>query len=481
MLNLITIVILGATLIDGSGRAPIRNSVVVIKDDTIVAVGRRGAVKIPRDARVIDARGMVVAPGFIDAHNHSDRGFTTDPSAASQVSQGITTVVIGQDGGSPFPVGEYLARLDQNPIALNVLTFVGHATVRSRVMGEDTNRRATAAEVERMKQLVEQAMRDGAIGLSSGLEYETGKPASTEEMIALAKAAGAFGGMYISHIRDEADKTFEALNEAIQIGREGRLPVQISHIKLGSVAVWGRAGEAVALINRARSSGLDVTADCYPYDAWSSTIRVLIPSGRHDDPEDVARGLADVGGPANITIVSCSAHPDYEFKDMEEISKREGITPVELYMKIVRDGGAGVVCHSMKDSDISTFYRQPWVMVSSDGGIGSRHPRGAGSYPRVLGRYVRELHWLTLPAAIRKMTSLPAQRFKLKDRGLIRAGFKADVVVFDADTIIDGATFQEPQLTSQGVQRVFVNGVEVWSDGKVTGERPGQALRRPEK
>lgn len=478
MLNLITIVILGATLIDGSGRAPLRDSAVVIRGDSIVAVGRRGQVKVPRDARVIDARGMVVAPGFIDAHNHSDRGFSTDPSAASQVSQGITTVVIGQDGGSPFPVGEYLARLDQNPIALNVLTFVGHATVRSRVMGEDTNRRATPAEVERMKQMVEEAMRDGAIGLSSGLEYETGKPASTDEMIALARAASAFGGIYISHIRDEADKTFEALNEAIQIGREARLPVQISHIKLGSVAVWGRAGEAVALINRARSRGQDVTADCYPYDAWSSTIRVLIPSGRHDDPADVARGLADVGGPANITIVSCSAHPDYEFKNMEEISRREGITPVELYMKIVRDGGAGVVCHSMKDSDISTFYRQPWVMVSSDGGIGSRHPRGAGSYPRVLGRYVRELRWLTLPQAIRKMTLLPAQRFKLRDRGLIRAGFKADLVVFDPKTIIDRATFQEPQLTSTGVQRVFVNGIEVWSDGKVTGERPGQSLRR---
>ena len=402
MLNLITIVILGATLIDGSGRAPLRDSAVVIRGDSIVAVGRRGQVRIPSGARVIDARGMVVSPGFIDAHNHSDRGFATDPSAASQVSQGITTVVIGQDGGSPFPVGEYLGRLDENPIALNVLTFVGHATVRSRVMGNATNRRATPAEVERMKQMVEQAMRDGAIGLSSGLEYETGKPASTDEMIALARVAGAFGGIYISHIRDEADQTFEALNEAIQIGREARIPVQISHIKLGSVAVWGRAGEAVSLINRARSRGLDITADCYPYDAWSSTIRVLIPSGRHDDPADVARGLADVGGPANITIVSCEAHPDYEFKNMEEISRREGITPVELYMKIVRDGGAGVVCHSMKDSDIRTFYRQPWVMVSSDGGIGSRHPRGAGSYPRVLGRYVREFRWLTLPRSDQK-------------------------------------------------------------------------------
>jgi N-acyl-D-amino-acid deacylase len=479
MLNLVTtIVILGATLIDGSGRAPLRDSAVVLKGDSIVAVGRRGHVRIPAGAQVIDARGMIVSPGFIDAHNHSDRGFTTDPAAASQVSQGITTVVIGQDGGSPFPIGEYLADLDKNPIALNVLTFVGHATLRSRVMGSDTNRQATPAEVEQMKQLVEQAMRDGAVGLSSGLEYETGKPASTEEMIALARAASAFGGIYISHIRDEADKTFEALNEAIQIGREAHLPVQISHIKLGSVAVWGRAQEAVALINKARAHGQDITADCYPYDAWSSTIRVLIPSGRHDDPAEVAQGLAAVGGAGNITIVSCSAHPDYEFKNMEEISKRERITPVELYMKIVREGGAGIVCHSMKDSDISTFYRQPWVMVSSDGGIGSRHPRGAGTYPRVLGRYVREYRWLTLPEAVSKMTSLPAQRFKLKDRGVIRVGFKADLVVFDPKAIIDRATFQEPQLTSEGVRHVFVNGVEVWSDGKVIGSRPGRALRR---
>ena len=481
MLKLV-IAILGATLIDGSGRAPLQNSVVIIEGDQIVAVGRRGQVKIPADARVIDARGMVVAPGFIDAHNHSDRGFDTDPSAASQVSQGITTVVVGQDGGSPFPVGPFLNNLEQNPIALNVLTFVGHATVRSRVMGDDTNRRATPAEIEKMKQLVEQAMRDGAIGLSTGLEYETGKPASTEEVITLAQAAGAHGGIYISHIRDEADLAFEAFAEAIRIGREARLPVQISHIKLGTVAVWGRAGEVVALVNKARARGQDVTADCYPYDAWSSTIRVLIPSGRHDDPVDVARGLADVGGPANITIVSCRAHPDYEFKTMEEISKREGITPVELYMKIVRDGGAGVVCHSMKDDDIKTFYQQPWVMVSSDGGIGSRHPRGAGTYPRVLGRFVRELHWLTLPEAIRKMTSFPARRFKLNDRGLIRRGYKADVVVFDPKQIIDRATFPEPQLTPDGVKLVLVNGTEVWADGRVTGNRPGRALRhRPQK
>ena len=471
------IVITGATVIDGTGRAPLNDAVVVITGDSITAVGSRAQVNIPAQAQVIEAKGLVLAPGFIDAHNHSDRGFADDPSAVSQVSQGITTVVVGQDGGSAFPIGEYLDRLNKNPIALNVLTFVGHATLRSRVMGDDTNRHATPAEIEKMRQMVEQAMRDGAMGLSTGLEYETGKPASTEEIVTLARAAGARGGIYISHIRDEADKSFEALNEAIQIGREARLPVQISHIKLATLKVWGKSKDAVALINKARAAGQDITADCYPYDAWSSTIRVLVPSGRHDDPVDVARALADVGGPANITIVSCRAHPDYEFRTMEDISKREKISPVELYMKIVREGGAGVVCHSMKEPDIRTFYTQPWVMVSSDGGIGSRHPRGAGTYPRVLGQYVRELHWLSLPEAIRKMTSAPAQRFKLSDRGLIKSGFKADLVLFDPNRIIDRATFKDPQLVAEGVKRVFVNGREVWIDGAVTTNRPGRALR----
>jgi N-acyl-D-amino-acid deacylase len=344
-------------------------------------------------------------------------------------------------------------------------------------MGENTNRNATAGEIEKMRELVAQAMREGAMGLSSGLEYETGKPASTEEVIALAKAAGAHGGIYISHIRDEADKSFEALAEAIRIGRDATIPVQISHIKLGTLKVWGKAKDVVALVNKARSRGQDVTADCYPYDAWSSTIRVLIPSGRHDDPMDVARGLADVGGPANITIVSCRAHPEYEFKTMDQIAQQEKINPVELYMKIVRDGGAGVVCHSMKPADIRMFYRQPWVMVSSDGGIGSRHPRGAGSYPRVLGHYVRELGWLSLPEAIRKMTSFPAARFKLNDRGLIKPGFKADVVLFDPARIIDRATFKDPQSIADGVSRVFVNGQEVWVDGSATANRPGRPLR----
>ena len=476
-----SVAIVGATLIDGSGRAPLKDAVVIIKGDSIVAVGSERRIRIPKDATVINARGLILAPGFIDTHNHSDRGLDQDPSAATQVSQGITTIAVGQDGGSDFPIGEYLNKLESKPVALNVLTFVGHATLRTRVMGQDTNRPATEAEIEQMKQLVGQAMDEGAFGLSTGLEYETGKPATTEEVIALATVAGRSKGIYISHMRDEADKTFEALKELIRIGREARLPAQVSHIKLGSVAVWGRTREAVALINAARRRGQDVTADCYPYEAWNSTIRVLIPSGRHDDPNDVAKGLADVGGAQNITIVACRAHPEFEFKTLEEIARQQNVSPVEMYMRIVRDGGATIVCHSMKEEDIRIFYQQPWTMVSSDGGIGSRHPRGAGTYPRVLGRFVREQHWLSLTEAIRKMTSLPAWRLGLKDRGSIKPGFKADLVLFNPATIIDRSTFQQPQLISAGVKAVFVNGVEVWQDDKATGNRPGRALRHQSK
>ena len=472
-----SIAIVGATLIDGTGRLRQPNSVVIVRGDSIVAVGKQRQVQVPTDATVLDAHGLVLAPGFIDTHNHSDRGLRDDASAATQVSQGITTISVGQDGGSPLPVGQYLDQLQQDRVALNVLTFVGHASLRSKVMGADTNRQATVQEIEEMKRLADQAMRDGAFGLSSGLEYETGKPATTEEVIALASVAAKYKGIYISHIRDEADKAFDAFRELIRISREARLPAQVSHIKLGTVGVWGRAREAVALIENARRSGLDITADCYPYDAWSSTIRVLIPSGRHDDCEDVARGLADVGGAKNITITSCRAHPDYEFKTMQEIADAQKVTPVDLYMQIVRDGGAGVVCHSMIEPDIRTFYQRPWVMVSSDGGIGSRHPRGAGTFPRVLGQFVRQKHWFTLQEAIRKMTSLPAWRLGLSDRGLIRRGYKADLVLFDPTAVIDRATFQQPLRISAGINRVFVNGIEVWNNEKVTGERPGRPLR----
>ncbi|HXG63580.1 MAG TPA: amidohydrolase family protein, partial [Blastocatellia bacterium] len=234
----------------------------------------------------------------------------------------------------------------------------------------------------------------------------------------------------------------------------------------------------VALIDSARRAGVDITADCYPYDAWASTITVLVPSRRHEDPEAVRKGLADVGGAANVLVTSCKAHPDYEGKTLEEIARNRGVTPVEVYVQIVRDGGAGVVCRSMKEADMRVFYSQPWVMVSSDGGIGARHPRGAGTFPRVLGRYVREQKWLSLEEAVRKMTSAPAARLGLKDRGLIREGMKADLVIFDPKRVIDRSTFKEPQLLSVGIERVFVNGGIVWENNQASGKLPGVVIRK---
>ena len=331
-----------------------------------------------------------------------------------------------------------------------------------------------------MATLVDQAMRDGAIGLSSGLEYEVGSYSSTGEVIALAKVAARHGGIYMSHIRDEADLTFEALEELVRIARDARIPAHISHIKLGTVGVWGKASRAVAMVEKARASGLDITADCYPYEASASTITVLIPNKQYDDPASVKKGLADVGGGQNVLVTNCRAHPTYEFKNLEEIGKMTGKSAADAFIEIVRTGGAGMVATSMKEADMREFYQQPWIMIASDGGIGMRHPRAAGTFPKVLGQYVREQHWLELSEAVRKMTSGPAARVGLKDRGVIRAGAYADLVLFDAAQVRDRSTFQEPGKLAVGIKQVWVNGQVVWNGQKAGPEKPGKVFVRDE-
>ncbi len=471
--NAQSLLIRGGTVIDGTG-SKARRADVRIVNERIAAIGK---LKPQANERVIDATGLIVAPGFVDIHNHSERGLLNEPTARSQTLQGITTLVVGPDGDSPFPIADYLKKLEQQRAAVNVAAFVGHATVRQRVMGKDFQRAATPDEIAKMAELVEQAMREGAVGLSSGLEYDVGNPATTEEVIALARVAAKHGGIYMSHVRDEADLTFDAFNEAIRIGREAKVPVQISHIKLGTVGVWGKAQAAVALIAEARQAGLDITADCYPYEAWASTITVLVPSRKHDDAQAVSKGLADVGGGANVLITNCARHRDYEKKTLEQIAQASHRTATEVYFEIVKDGGASVVCKSMIEADIRTFYQQPWVMVASDGGIGGRHPRGAGSFPRVLGRYVRESKWLSLAEAIRKMSAFPAARIGLRERGQLKVRWHADVVVFDAAKVIDRSTMTEPLIESVGITHVLVNGVPVIEAGQVTNALPGQVLR----
>ena len=472
--------ILNARVADGTGR-PLRKASVRITADHITEVGD---LKPKSNEQVIDAKNLVLAPGFIDIHNHSTEGLSTDPLAESQISQGITSLVLGADGDSPWPIASYLDDRRKNPASLNIAAMAGHATIREQILQKDFRRVATDAEIAKMSELVTQAMNEGAIGLSSGLEYEVASYSDTKEVVAISAAAAKFqGAFYMTHIRDEADRSFEALKEEIEIGEKAHIPIEHSHIKLGTVGVWNKAPEYIRIIEAAQKRGVDFLADCYPYDAWHSNIKVLVPDKGWQNPKSVERALADVGGASHVTITDFSPNRSYETHTIEELARQNSITPVEMYIRMIREGDAanieaGVIGQSMVEHDIKAFYQQPCVMVASDGGINSGHPRGAGTFPRVLGRFVREKHWLTLPEAVRKMTSLPAQRLGWKDRGTIRAGAYADLVLFNPDTVIDNATFAKPYELSSGIEKVFVNGQLVWSDNKPTGAKPGRVLAR---
>jgi N-acyl-D-amino-acid deacylase len=449
-----------------------------IAGDHIVEIGN---IKPKPGERTVDATGLVLAPGFIDIHNHSTEGLEADPLAETQIAQGITTVILGADGDSPWPIAPYLDARRKNPPSLNLAMMAGHATIREQVMGKDFRRPATEAEIAKMIPLVEQAMNEGAIGLSSGLEYDVASYSTTDEVVAEAKVAAAHGGFYMTHIRDEGDKSFSALDEEIAIGERAHIPVEHSHIKVSTVSVWNKAPEYVRIINAARQRGVDFLADCYPYDAWHSNIKVIMPDKQYENPKSVEKALADTGGADSVTIVEFPPNTSYEGHTIAELARTNGVTPVEMYIRIIREGDAdnteaNVIGKSMVEPDIKAFYQQPWVMVASDGGIGSRHPRGAGTFPRVLGLYVREKHWLTLPEAVRKMTSLPAQRLGSKDRGIIREGAIADLVLFNPATVTDRSTFAKPFETPTGIEKVFVNGEIVWDSGKATGARPGRVL-----
>jgi N-acyl-D-amino-acid deacylase len=465
-------VFVGASVADGSGRPLVVQNVRVVGDH----IDKIGSFPPVEGDFLIDGEGLVLAPGFIDMHNHSTAGLDSDPAAESQVSQGITTVLLGQDGSSPFPVADWLKLRRSKPAAVNVITLAGHATIRQKVMGSNYQRAASPAEIARMCQLLDIELSNGAVGLSSGLEYEVGSYSKTEELIAMAKVVARHGGIYVTHMRDEGDLAFDAVREAISIGAVAGIPVQISHIKLGTASVWNRASELIRIVEQGRQRGVDITADWYPYDAWSSTIKVLVPDKQYESRISVRKGIENVGGAQNVTITNCPAHRDYEFRTLAEIAAEKNKTPVEVFQQIVNDGGANVVVKAMIESDMQTFFRQPWVMVGSDGGIGMRHPRGAGTYPRILGEYVRERNWLSLQEAIRKMTSFPADRLRLTDRGRIAVGKKADLVLLDPAKVADRATFQKPHTLSTGIRKVMVNGVFVWDEGKPTGALGGLAL-----
>ena len=464
-----SVLLRGGLLVDGTG-APPRMADVRIRGERIAEIG--DALEPAAGEPVVDVSGLVVAPGFVDAHSHVDRQIFA-LRADSQVAQGIATAVVGVDGAGPYPVGAFLDRLAAAPAAINVAAMVGHGAVRRAVMG-DARRLASGAELRAMRARVSRALAEGALGLSSGLEYDPGYHATADELAGLASEAAAAGGVYATHVRDEGDAVLDALAEAMDVGRATGVSVHVSHLKL-EAAARGRAAAALDLL---RAPGVDATADWYPYSFWVTTTAALAPPRRAGSRAHWARVIADAGGAARLTITSFAADRTYEGRTVADVAAERGRAAEDVLLDLERRGHAGIAAQAMDERDLETLVRDPLVMVASDGGIRVAHPRGAGAFPRVLRRYVRERRVLTLEEAVHKMTGMPARRLGLAGRGRIAPGLAADVVVFDLETVADRATAMEPHLPPVGIQHVFVNGVAVVSDGKPTGARPGRALRR---
>jgi N-acyl-D-amino-acid deacylase len=499
------ILIQGGRIVDGTG-APWFVADLAIRGDTIVAVGLLGSAET---ALRLDATGMVVAPGFIDIHTHARRGIFQVPTAENYIRQGVTTLIEGQDGSSPLPLRSFLDQLSRTPISPNFGMLTGQGSIREAVVGLE-NRRATPREIERMKEIVRKAMLDGAFGLSTGLFYVPGNYTPTEEVIELARVAGQMGGIHISHMRDEAAGVLESVRETIRIGEEGGLPTQVTHHKIIGVANWGRSQETLRLIAEARARGVDVTIDQYPYTASSTATAAMFPQWslaggqgefmkRLADPAQRAKikaGIVDRlktdrggGDPKNVVMASCGFDATLAGKNLAQLTAQRGRTvsfenAAETMIELQQKGGCQGIFHAIAEEDVERILRSRLTMIGSDGeiptfGRGAPHPRSYGTFARVLGRYVRERKALTLEEAVRKMTSLPAMRLKLADRGLLRPGMKADVAVFDPARVADKATFLQPHQYAEGFAHVLVNGKPVVLNGKVTEERPGRVLYGP--
>ena len=483
-LSAASVLLTNVVVYDGTGGEPFRGDV-RIEGERIAAVAPH--LTATAGETVLDRHGLALAPGFIDMHSHGSGGLTEDLDAATVSRQGITTILVGQDGESNFPLRDFFAQLKANPPAINLASMVGHATLREQVMGKDLYRASTPQELAQMKSLLARELAAGAFGLSTGLEYESAHFATTEEVIELSKIAAATKGFYISHVRDEASRTFDSFEEVLRIGREARLPVEITHIKMGSTSVWHQAAKRMPeLFERARREGVDLKADVYPYTYWHSTIRVIVPDRDYFNPQKVEQALVENGGAQNIRIVNYAPEAALAGKTLAEIAAHWQVTPVEAYMRIVKaTGGAdgpneqdvNVLGTSMSEDDVRWFIAHPEIMFCTDGALHGAHPRGAGSYPRILGHYVREERLLPLALAIHKMTGLPAAQLRLTDRGRIAPGFVADLVVFDPATVIDRSTVEKPEEPPLGIPDVMVSGEWVVRDGAVTGKRPGRVLR----
>ncbi len=529
------IVITNGRIIDGTG-SPWYSGDVGIRNGKIASIGNLSAA--PR-ARTIDARGKVVAPGFIDMLGQSEYTILVDPRLPSKIYQGITTEITGE-GESIAPLSdailradqeqydhyhihadwrtfrEYFSRLEKQRIGINIASYVGATRVRRMVI-DDNDAQPTPAQLEQMKELVRQAMRDGAVGVSTSLEYAPAPYAKTEELIALAAEASRFGGIYATHMRNEGTGVLPAIDEALRIGREAPIPVEIWHLKTGGKPSWGHMPEVVAKINAARAQGLDVSADTYAYTAWFNDFSAFIPAWAHDggntklierlkDPAARERIRKDMLTPSDLwdnewqeipgpeaVLIGVVHNPQLlplQGKTLAEIAKIWNKDPMDALFDLLIEDHAltSVAVFGMSEPDVALALQQPWVSVdndssgtSPDGILGQEHPhpRAYGTFPRILRKYVREEHKLTLEDAIRKFSALAAQRMRFADRGVLKAGMYADIVIFDAATIHDVATFDNPNQLSQGMEYVLVNGVPVVDQSKMTGALPGRVLRGP--
>ncbi len=527
------LVITNGHIIDGTG-SPWYSGDIGIRGGKIAAIG---ILKDAPRSRTIDAAGKVVAPGFIDMLGQSETTILVEPRLPSKIFQGITTEITGE-GGSAAPLNDtiikldkpsyehyhidadwrtfaqYFARLEKQGMGINLASYVGATQVRRMVLGDD-DKQPTPAQLDQMKELVRDAMKDGAVGVSSSLEYAPAPYAKTDELIALAGESARFGGIYATHMRNEGDAILEAIDEAVRIGKEGHVPVEIWHLKVAGKNNWGHMSEVVAKINAARAAGADISADTYAYPAWFNSFSAFIPAWAHDggdakmverlkDPAMRARIRKDlmtpskewdnewqeINGPEDI-LVSVVHNPKLlplQGKRLSEVAKMWNKDPIDALMDLLieDDGLTYVAVFGMSEPDIVLALQQPWVSIDNDSGgtspdgiLGQEHPhpRAYGTFPRILRKYVREEKKLTLEDAIRKFSSLPAQRMRLTDRGVLKAGMWADVVVFDPASIRDKADFEKPNQLSEGMEYVLVNGVPVIDEGKMTGALPGKVLR----
>lgn len=489
-------------VLDGTGNSWFYADI-AIKDSKIFKIG---VLNNWHATKTIDASGLIVCPGFIDVHTHIEGDEKKNPTANNFILDGVTTVVTGNCGLSETNLGKYFAMLDSLKLSINIASLIGHNDVRKAVMGS-ARRDPTEAEMQQMEGIVKKAMEDGAVGLSTGLIYIPGTYSKTIEVVRLAKIASAYHGVYASHMRDEGDSVTEAIDEALHIGREAKMPVEISHFKLSGQQNWGRSKETLPMIIKARAEGLDVTIDQYPYTASSTSLSTLLPDWVLADGQDSIKArLSRPEVRKEVTAhmlkklqkrklkhfsypVVASFKPDSSFngKSIEQVNllkgrKHKATEEAQTIIEMMEQGGAGMVFHGMSDQDVKAIMQYPFNMFASDASIrvygsGNPHPRGYGTNARVLSKYVRDEKVISLEEAIRRMTSLPAQKFQLKDRGLLREGFAADIAVFDEKTVQDQSTYNKPHQYSVGFKYIIVNGVLTVEEEKHTGARAGKILK----